>query len=125
MTLRVTPLVEKTFGAVIDGVDVRSLDETTWHGIESAFLEHEVIVLKGQSLGVEKQTAFARRFGELELRSDQTMNPDLEGRPIVFGISNIDADGNRIKDRDHPQTRYVSHPLRPADVMAADTERSS
>lgn len=107
MTLRVAALAEKTFGAVIDRVDVRSLDEAAWRGVESAFLEHGVIVLKGQDLGVEEQVAFARRFGELELQSDQTMDPELEGKPLVLDISNVDADGNHITDRSHPQTRYL------------------
>lgn len=107
MAMTVTRLEERSFGAVIEGVDVRNLDDASWERCESAFLDSGVLVIKGQSLSVEDQTTFAKRFGDLELQSGQTIRPDLIGKPIVLDISNVDVDGTHIKDRNHPLTRYL------------------
>ena len=108
MAVRVRRLVDTSFGEVLDSVDVRVLDEDSWKGIEEAFHRSGVIVLKGQSLSVDEQIAFAGRFGNIEVQSGQTVRPGLEGKPLVLDISNVDVDGRHITDRNHPLTRYLA-----------------
>ena len=108
MAIRVRRLVDTSFGEVLDSVDVRALDEDSWKAIEDAFHRSGVIVLKGQSLTVDEQIAFAGRFGDIEMQSGQTVRPGLEGKPLVLDISNVDTDGRHITDRHHPLTRYLA-----------------
>jgi alpha-ketoglutarate-dependent taurine dioxygenase len=107
MSFSATPLPGLTFGSVIEGVDVRDLSDAEWQAVLDTWHERGIIVLTGQSLSVEDQKAFARRFGELELQSGTTIRDDLLGQPIVLDVSNVDVDGTHIKDRNHPLTRYL------------------
>ncbi|MFD7407846.1 TauD/TfdA dioxygenase family protein [Streptomyces sp. NPDC059866] len=102
-----TALQGTTLGAEVRGPDLRELDDADWAGIEAAFHEHGILVFHDQSLGRDEQVAFARRFGEIELQDADTMRADLVGKPIVLDISNVDENSVHIKDRDHPQTRFL------------------
>ncbi|WP_433496623.1 TauD/TfdA dioxygenase family protein [Sphaerimonospora sp. CA-214678] len=108
MTITITPLQGTTFGAVVRGVDLRALDDdASWRRVEDAFHAHGILIFPGQGLTRDEHIAFAHRFGEIERQSDQTMRSDFIGKPIVLDISNVDADGNHITDRNHPQVRYL------------------
>lgn len=107
MSVSATPLEGLSFGAVVKGPDLRSLDQESWTAIEDAFHAYGVIVLKGQSLNVDEHVAFAKRFGDIEMQTASTMRADFVGRPVVLDVSNVDDDGNLITDRNHPQTRYL------------------
>ena len=52
-------------GACVDDIDVRSLDDSAVAALQSAFLEHHVLVFPGQTLLPEDQMNFAGRFGRL------------------------------------------------------------
>jgi len=55
-------------GAEISGIDIsKPLDDETFKQINSAFLEHGILLFRGQPLTREQHIAFSRRFGELEL----------------------------------------------------------
>jgi alpha-ketoglutarate-dependent taurine dioxygenase len=105
--MTITPLEGQTFGSVVDGIDVRDLDAGPWQRLLDTWHERGIVVLKGQSLDVEEQKTFARRFGDLELQTGTTIRDDLLGQPIVLDVSNVDVDGTHIKDRNHPLTRYL------------------
>lgn len=83
--LDLTPL-DATFGARVEGVELRSLDEPTWHAIYDAWIEYGLLIFSGQNLTTDEQNDFARRFGDLE----------FEATPI----SNIDRNGNVRHDPD-------------------------
>jgi taurine dioxygenase len=51
------------FGAEIVVDDVRRLDDTQIAELRALVCEHEVVVLRGQSLDVDEQVALSRRFG--------------------------------------------------------------
>ncbi len=63
--LKVDPLPEVTFGAVITGVDLSSLDDATWADIESAFYQHGLTIFPEQHFDAEALPIFAKRFGSL------------------------------------------------------------
>ncbi len=50
-------------GAIIDDLDLRSLDDTGLAGLRAAWLEHKVVGITGQSLSLEELEAFGRRWG--------------------------------------------------------------
>ena len=54
-------------GAEILGVDARSLDAAAFRAVYQAFLDHVVIVLRGQQLTEQKFLDFSARFGELKV----------------------------------------------------------
>jgi taurine dioxygenase len=60
---RVSPKI----GAEILGVDVRNLDAAAFREVYQAFLDHIVIVLRGQKLGEQEFLDFSARFGELKV----------------------------------------------------------
>jgi taurine dioxygenase len=53
-------------GAEIQGVDVKNMDDATFRVVYQAFLDHIVIVIRGQQLNEEDFMDFSSRFGELK-----------------------------------------------------------
>src|SRR5947209_1183878 len=86
MAVKVTRLTPH-FAARIDGADItQPVDDATWAEIRAAFDEHSVLLFRGQALDDEKQIAFSRRFGSLEVT--RSMNP-AAGTPFARQ-SNLD-----------------------------------
>src|SRR5258706_10469546 len=54
-------------GAELTGIDVRNLDDATFRTLYQAFLEHIVIVVRGQQLTEQEFLDFSARFGELKV----------------------------------------------------------
>jgi taurine dioxygenase len=52
-------------GAVIERLDVRTVDASAWAELNRAFCEFHVLVFPGQQLTPEDQMTFARRWGPL------------------------------------------------------------
>ena len=78
ITLDLTP-IDATFGAVIRGVELRSLDETTFAAIYAAWLEYALLIFPGQFLTRDEQNEFAMRFGGLEFAAVPISNIDKHG----------------------------------------------
>ena len=67
MTIAIRPL-HPLFCAEIGGVDTgQPIDGATFAEILAAFEEHSVLVFRDQTLDDERQIAFSRRFGPLEV----------------------------------------------------------
>jgi taurine dioxygenase len=103
-------------GAEIRGIDLsRTLDEKTFHAIEAALHEHEVIFLRGQKISPEQHLAFSRRFGELE--KHVRVDCCKPGYPEIFVVSNIIENGKPIGTQDaglfwHSDLAYMAEPSR-------------
>ena len=82
-----------TLGAVITGIELRSMTDEQWVEVEAAFHEHAVLVFPGQHLTPEEQAAFGRRFGELSIES------------LVF--TNVAEDGT-VLPPDDPLVRHLA-----------------
>ncbi|MGD0431686.1 MAG: TauD/TfdA family dioxygenase, partial [Acetobacteraceae bacterium] len=54
------------FGAEIIGVDLRTIDDTAFADIHRAWIEHQVLLFRAQSLNDQDLIAFSRRFGDLD-----------------------------------------------------------
>ena len=83
--LNVRPL-DATFGAVVTGVRLAALDETTWRRVYDTWLQYALLIFPGQHLSREEQIAFAKRFGPLEF--------------ALAPISNVKPDGTLRDDND-------------------------
>lgn len=68
-----------TLGATVTGVELSALTPDEWSRIHAAFLEHAVLVFPGQHLSDGEQTAFGRRFGELNVEAIHFTNEQSDG----------------------------------------------
>lgn len=59
-------------GAVIDGVDLRCLDDAQFAEIHHALMARHVIIFREQQLGNEHLLAFARRWGEPQAATESS-----------------------------------------------------
>lgn len=80
MSIAVRPL-SYALGALVTGADLaRPLDDATFGQVNDAFLEHHVLLFRGQSLSRDQHVAFARRFGDLHLVPER-LRPRRAGGP--------------------------------------------
>jgi taurine dioxygenase len=104
--IEVSP-VTVTIGAVIDGVDLASLDDALFSEIELALLDHKVIFFRDQfELTVDQHLALGRRFGEL-------MEPQLiTGSPAHAALYVLEssADHRPATDCWHVDSTYLEEP---------------
>jgi len=70
--------------------------------LTDAIDRYAVLVLPGQQLDDERQMAFARNFGELELPRSGRADVARRLRPEMADISNLDEQG-RLRGRDDPR----------------------
>lgn len=84
--------VSGSFAAEVLGADLER--EADFGAVRQAFLDHGVIVIRGQPLSPQAQIAFARRFGPLMGRrpsmSDKALMP---GHPEIVVLSNRKVNG--------------------------------
>jgi len=84
-------------GAEIGGVDLCAVDERVFTAIHQAWLDHQVVLFRGQHLGDEDLIAFSRRFGDLDVAPIQeTGRRFVEGHPEIYVISNVVENGVAI-----------------------------
>jgi taurine dioxygenase len=83
-------------GCEIRGVDLAAiLDDATFAAVHAAWLEHLVILFRGQTVGPAGLADFGRRFGELDqVPSWSDFHPP--GAPDILIISNIEEDGRPV-----------------------------
>jgi alpha-ketoglutarate-dependent 2,4-dichlorophenoxyacetate dioxygenase len=91
------------FAAVVTGIDAgRPLDAEVVGALTEAIDRYAVLVLPDQELDDERQMAFARNFGELELPRSGRADVARRLRPEMSDISNLDAEG-RLRSREDPR----------------------
>lgn len=64
--ITITPIADKTFGAVVTGIKLRDLTDETFATIKAAFLDYGFLVFPNQHLTEEENIEFGERFGKLE-----------------------------------------------------------
>ena len=84
--------VAGALGAEIGGVDLSAaLDDATIAAIRAAFVEHQVIFFRDQTLTPDQQLAFGRRFGPLNIHPYVA---GMDGYPEVMEV--VKEPGDRI-----------------------------
>ena len=81
-------------GAEIRGVDLRQIRADEFAPIHRAWLDHQVLLFRGQQLTDEDLIAFSRRFGELDWAPVQESGRRfVEGHPEIYVVSNVTENG--------------------------------
>jgi taurine dioxygenase len=85
-------------GAEVRGVDLRAPSAAQFAAIHRAWLDHSVLLFRGQTLTDEELIAFSRRFGDLDHAPIQENGRRfVEGKPEIYIVSNVlGADGQPI-----------------------------
>src|SRR5215212_4225641 len=84
-------------GAEVTGVDLRAIDDETFAAIHRAWLDHQVLLFRGQQLTDDQLVAFSRRFGDLdEAPVQETGRRFVDGHPEIYVVSNVVQDGVAI-----------------------------
>jgi taurine dioxygenase len=84
-------------GAELRGIDLRNLDAAQFAALKRAWHDHQVILVRGQTLDDQDLIAFSRRFGNLDLAPIQeTGRRFVEGLPEIYIVSNVIVNGQPI-----------------------------
>mgnify|MGYP001039492647 FL=1 len=77
-------------GAEIRGVDLRHVTDAQFAAIHQAWLDHSVLLFRGQTLSDDELIAFSRRFGDLDWAPVQENGRRfVEGKPEIYIVSNV------------------------------------
>ena len=115
-------------GAEVSGADLRDLDDAGFKAIHKAWLDHSVLLFRGQHLSDDELAAFSRRFGNLDLAPVQENGrTTVEGRPEIYVVSNVlGADGAPIGSLGageavwHTDMSYLSKPPKASMLYALE-----
>jgi taurine dioxygenase len=101
--LQVVP-TEAALGAEIRGIDLRRIDDTAFRALHASWLDHLLLVFRGQSLTAEDLVDLVRRFGT-PVASSNLHQRDLEERtanrlfnlpPEVTVVTNLRENGRPV-----------------------------
>ena len=84
-------------GAMVNGVDLRDLDEEAFARIMQAWHDYSVLLVRGQTLSDQDLIAFSRRFGDLDWAPVQENGRRfVEGLPEIYLVSNVKVNREAI-----------------------------
>lgn len=84
-------------GAFVDNVDLRLIDDSAFAAIHRAWIDHQVLLFREQSLSDEDLIAFSRRFGGLDHAPIQENGRRfVNGYPEIYVVSNVIVNGEAI-----------------------------
>jgi taurine dioxygenase len=112
-------------GAVITGVDVRTMDESAFRRIYDTWLEYSVVCVRDQALTIPQFLAYSRRFGRvLPHPTKSTRHPEFP-EITMLGINKFRPDGtldNAIYRRGaegfHTDGSYEEEPYKATQLYA-------
>ena len=118
-------------GAEIAGVDLRAIDDATFAAIKRAWVDHLVLLFRGQTLSDDDLLAFSRRFGELDWAPIQeTGRRFVEGKPEIYVVSNVIENGEPIGSLGageavwHTDMSYIPEPPKASMLYALEVPPS-
>ena len=84
-------------GAEFHGLDLRRLDDDDFRILHQAYLDHLLLLLRGQQLSDDDMVNVARRFGEFELPPVTAQHvAHRDTHPQITVVSNVKIDGAPI-----------------------------
>src|SRR5579872_237688 len=131
LDITVTPL-GSTLGAEVTGVELRHVDDAAFRRIHRAWIDHQVLLFRGQSLSDDELIAFSRRFGGLDHAPIQENGRRfVEGHPEIYVVSNVlGADGQPIGSLGageatwHTDMSYLPEPPKASMLFALEVPAS-
>lgn len=95
-------------GAEIRGLDLRKpLSQEQFDALHTAFVTHEVLVLREQDITLEEQMAFGRRFGELSIHP---FGPNLDDKREVIVLDYSADNPPALTDQWHSDETFRMAP---------------
>lgn len=99
MSIRIRKL-SYALGAEIEGLDLsRPVSESQFGEVHRAFLEHGVLLFRGQRLDREQHIAFSRHFGELDRHDSLPRDRDPDYPELLMVTNRERADGQPSNSR--------------------------
>ena len=84
-------------GAAVGNVDLRQVDDARFAAIHRAWVDHQVLLFRGQSMTDADLVAFSRRFGDLDFAPVQEAGrTSTDGFPEIYVVSNVIENGVAI-----------------------------
>jgi taurine dioxygenase len=84
----------KALGAEIRSIDLKTITDADFEAIHRAWIDHLVLLIRGQQLTDEDLILFSRRFGNLDLAPIQeTGRRFVDGYPEIYVVSNVIENG--------------------------------
>ena len=84
-------------GALVPDVDLRHLDAAAFAAVHRAWIDHQVLLFRDQTLTDEDLIAFSRQFGGLDHAPIQENGRRfVEGYPEIYVVSNVIVNGEAI-----------------------------
>src|SRR5215472_7841577 len=118
----------KALGAEVRGLDLRDITDDDFTAIYQAWLDHSVLLFRGQTLSDPELIAFSRRFGGLDLAPIQeTGRRFVEGYPEIYVVSNVMQNGVPIGSLGsgeatwHTDMSYLEMPPKASILYALET----
>src|SRR6202047_560669 len=118
-------------GAEIRNIDLKDLGELQFAALKRAWHDHQVILVRGQTLTDEDLIAFSRRFGDLDWAPVQeTGRRFVEGHPEIYVVSNVIENGSPIGSLGageatwHTDMSYLEHPPKASMLYALEVPPS-
>jgi taurine dioxygenase len=92
---RVTVIpTRQALGVEIQGIDLRAIDDDDFAGIYQAWIDHLVLLFRGQTLTDQDLIAFSKKLGSLDLAPIQESGRRfVEGHPEIYVVSNVMENG--------------------------------
>lgn len=92
-------------GAIVEGLDVTTVDDAVWAELDALFVEHHLLVFPGQDLTPADHLAFASRWGELQ-RHPYNGLPD---HPEIIELRNVGKQRD-VNQHWHSDMTYETNP---------------
>jgi alpha-ketoglutarate-dependent taurine dioxygenase len=84
-------------GAEVRGIDLSDIDDHDFADIHRAWIDHQVLLFRGQTLDDDALIAFSRRFGALDQAPIQENGRRfVDGYPEIYVVSNVIENGVAI-----------------------------
>jgi taurine dioxygenase len=129
--IKVTP-TGKALGAEVSGIDLKIISDTEFAVLHRAWLEHLVLLVRGQQLADADLIAFSRRLGALDWAPVQeTGRRFVEGYPEIYVVSNVIENGVPIGSLGsgeavwHTDMSYLENPPKASMLYAIETPPSA
>jgi taurine dioxygenase len=117
-------------GAEITGVDLRRIDDAAFAAIHRTWIEHQVLMFRGQQLTDLDLIAFSRRFGDLDHAPIQENGQRIaNGLPEIYVVSNVIENGVAIGSLGygeavwHTDMSYLTAPPKASMLYALEIPR--
>lgn len=84
-------------GVEITGIDVKTMSEDEWSRIYQAWLDHNVMCVRGQDLSVPDFIRYSERFGPVVPHPSKSTRHPEHPQITMLGIDKFDGDG-KLRD---------------------------